>query len=182
MNTKAVFLDRDGVINVDHGYVHKPEDFEFVDGIFEACRHFQSLGYLLIVVTNQSGIARGMYSEQQFQDLTEWMVGRFRDEGVEISRVYHCPHHPDYGTEQERHCHCRKPAPGMIEQGLEAFALTPEHCVMVGDKRSDMEAARAAGLGRKILVKSGQTLNPADLELADEVWHSAAEAVQQAHH
>ncbi|SFM62199.1 D-glycero-beta-D-manno-heptose 1,7-bisphosphate 7-phosphatase [Marinobacter zhejiangensis] len=177
MSKKAVFLDRDGVINVDHGYVHKPDDFEFVEGIFDACRHFQSLGYLLIVVTNQSGIARGMYNEQQFQALTEWMTDRFRDEGVTISQVYHCPHHPDYGSEAERHCSCRKPEPGMILQGLKEFDLDPAQCIMIGDKRGDMEAAEAAGLGRKILVKSGQSLKAADHELADEVWQSAGEAV-----
>ena len=158
MSSKAVFLDRDGVINVDHGYVHKLEHFEFVDGIFEACCHFQTLGHLLIVVTNQSGIARGMYSKKQFQTLTDWMIDCFRDKGVEISRVYHCPHHPDYGSELERYCNCRKPKPGMIEQAIDDYQLNPSECVMVGDKKSDMEAAQAAGIGRMILIKSGQTL------------------------
>ena len=178
MSQKAVFLDRDGVINVDHGYVHKPEDFEFIDGIFEACRHFQSLGYLLIVVTNQSGIARGMYTEQQFQDLTRWMIDRFKTEGVEITRVYHCPHHPDYGSEEERHCQCRKPAPGMILQAVRDYGLYPGGCIMIGDKHGDMEAAAAANLGRKILVQSGQSLTPEDKASADLVWPSAASALQ----
>ncbi|MCD1631094.1 D-glycero-beta-D-manno-heptose 1,7-bisphosphate 7-phosphatase [Marinobacter shengliensis] len=152
MTNKAVFLDRDGVINVDHGYVYRKEGFEFVDGIFEACRHFQEQGYLLIVVTNQSGIARGMYSEAQFQELTDWMVERFKEQGVTISRVYHCPHHPDFGPEDERDCDCRKPKPGMILRGIEEFDLDPSECIMIGDKESDMEAAEAANLSGKIMV------------------------------
>ncbi|WBU41973.1 MULTISPECIES: D-glycero-beta-D-manno-heptose 1,7-bisphosphate 7-phosphatase [Marinobacter] len=152
MTNKAVFLDRDGVINVDHGYVYRKEDFEFVDGIFEACRHFQEQGYLLIVVTNQSGIARGMYSEAQFQELTDWMVERFKEQDVTITKVYHCPHHPDFGPADERDCDCRKPKPGMILRGIEEFELEPKLCLMVGDKVSDMTAAESADLGTGILL------------------------------
>lgn len=152
MTNKALFLDRDGVINVDHGYVYRKEDFEFVDGIFEACRHFQEQGYLLIVVTNQSGIARGMYSEAQFQELTDWMVERFKEQGVTITKVYHCPHHPDFGPADERDCDCRKPKPGMILRGIEEFDLAPAECIMIGDKESDMKAAEAAHLSRRIMV------------------------------
>ena len=152
MTNTAVFLDRDGVINVDHGYVYRKEDFEFVDGIFEACRHFQEQGYLLIVVTNQSGIARGMYTEAQFQELTDWMMERFKKHGVTISKVYHCPHHPDFGPAGERDCDCRKPKPGMILRGIEEYELDPNECILVGDKISDMEAATSAGIGLKLLV------------------------------
>ncbi len=152
MTNKAVFLDRDGVINVDHGYVYRKEDFEFVDGIFEACRRFQDQDYLLIVVTNQSGIARGMYTEEQFQELTEWMLERFRDQGVDIAKVYHCPHHPDFGPTKDRHCNCRKPKPEMIKRGLREFQLEPANCIMIGDKVSDMKAAEAARIGLGILV------------------------------
>ena len=91
---KAVFLDRDGVINLDHGYVYQPEQFEFIDGVFEACRHFQSQGYLLIIVTNQSGIGRGFYSEASFASLTRWMQQTFVQHGVDVAGVYYCPHHP----------------------------------------------------------------------------------------
>lgn len=152
MTNKAVFLDRDGVINVDHGYVYRQEDFEFVDGIFEVCRHFQDQGYLLIVVTNQSGIARGMYTEDQFRELTGWMLGRFKEQGVTINKVYHCPHHPDFGPERERNCDCRKPKPGMLLRGIEEFDLEPVDCIMIGDKESDMEAAEAANLSRRVMV------------------------------
>ncbi len=154
MTRKAVFLDRDGVINEDHGYVYRKEDFEFVDGIFEACQRFQHQGYLLIVVTNQSGIARGMYTEAQFQKLTDWMVERFREQGVTITKVYHCPHHPDFGPAYERNCDCRKPKPGMILRGIEEFELVPKLCMMVGDKASDMTAAESADLGTGILLNN----------------------------
>lgn len=176
MNRKAVFLDRDGVINVDHGYVHRPEDFEFVEGVFEACRDFQDKGYLLIVVTNQSGIARGMYSEQDFQKLTAWMLTRFGDEGVDISHVYHCPHHPDFGPEGARNCQCRKPRPGMILAGLADYDLDPEQCMFIGDTKSDMQAAHAANIGRKILVRTGKPVSPEGEALADEIWNSIGDA------
>lgn len=155
MSEKAVFLDRDGVINVDHGYVYRKEDFEFVDGIFEICRHFQNQGYLLIVVTNQSGIARGLYTEEQFQELTAWMVERFRDHGVTINKVYHCPHHPEFGPQAQRSCNCRKPQPGMITAALEEFQLDPGQCIMIGDKVSDLKAADAAGISTGILLGKG---------------------------
>lgn len=174
MTNKAVFLDRDGVVNVDHGYVYRKEDFEFVDGIFEACRHFQEQGYLLIVVTNQSGIARGMYSEAQFQELTDWMVERFKEQGVTISKVYHCPHHPDFGPAGERDCDCRKPKPGMILRGIEEFGLDPAECIMVGDKPSDVAAAERAGIGTKVRVLTGRLLvmlpnNEASLSLLTHI-------------
>ncbi|GGE74750.1 D,D-heptose 1,7-bisphosphate phosphatase [Streptosporangium jomthongense] len=178
MSRKAVFLDRDGVINVDHGYVYRPGEFEFIEGVFDACRHLHALGYLLIVVTNQSGIARGKYTEQDFRKLTEWMKDRFAREGAPLTHVYHCPHHPDYGNADERDCYCRKPMPGMIIAGLNDYGLTAEDCIMIGDKRADMEAASAAGIGKKVLVMSGHALSPADLDTADSVWQSIREATR----
>ena len=156
MSNKAVFLDRDGVINVDHGYVYRKEDFEFVDGIFEVCRYFQQQGYLLIVVTNQSGIARGMYTEEDFQRLTEWMQDRFREEGIEIAAVYHCPHHPKFGPVESRNCDCRKPRPGMILQGIADFDVKANESIMIGDKPSDREAAESAHIGETLLIESGR--------------------------
>lgn len=176
MIRKAVFLDRDGVINVDHGYVHRPEDFEFIEGVFDACRHFRDLGYLLIVVTNQSGIARGMYSDEQFDHVTRWMLDRFRSEGIEISHVYHCPHHPEYGPMEQRNCTCRKPLPGMILFGLSDYHLEPRQCILIGDSMSDMKAAQAAGIGRKILVRTGKPVSPEGEALADEIWNTIGDA------
>ena len=154
MKRKAVFLDRDGIINVDHGYVYKPEDFEFIDGVFDACRHFHQLGYLLIVVTNQSGIARGMYTEQDFQALTRWMQARFAEEGAPITHVYHCPHHPDFGSEADRNCDCRKPMPGMLDRAITEYNLNPATCMMVGDKESDMRAAQQASIKKLFFFSS----------------------------
>lgn len=149
---KAVFLDRDGVINVDRGYVFRPEDFEFIDGIFDVCRRYQAQGYLLIVVTNQSGIARGLYSEQDFARLTGWMCERFREEGVTITAVYHCPHHPDFGPPEARRCNCRKPAPGLLLQAIAEHDIDPARSILIGDKPADMAAAAAAGIGEYWLV------------------------------
>src|SRR4029079_2746485 len=95
---KALFLDRDGVINIDRGYVCAQDDFEFVDGIFDVCRHATSLGYLIIVVTNQAGIGRGYYSEEDFTQLPEWMCRAFGEQGAPIAKVYFCPFHPEFGV------------------------------------------------------------------------------------
>jgi heptosyltransferase I len=168
---KAVFLDRDGVINVDHGYVSTPEQFEFVDGVFEACQHFLKQGYKLVVVTNQSGIARGYYSPEQFEALTHWMLQQFSEHGVHITAVYHCPHHPTKGqAPYVQDCKCRKPAPGMLLQAIAEHGIDPAQSIMVGDKVADMQAAAAAGVGHKVLVQSGQPFSSQEAALADEVW------------
>ena len=100
---KALFLDRDGVININHGYVSKKEDFDFIDGIFELCRKARKKGYAIIIVTNQSGIARGYYSEDEFKRLTRWVEHQFWKQGIQILHTFHCPHHPDYSFS----CCCR---------------------------------------------------------------------------
>lgn len=149
---KALFLDRDGVINIDHAYVHKIDDFEFVDGIFALCRRFQSSGYEIVVVTNQSGIGRGYYTESDFWRLTEWMKEEFRSKNVDIAAVYFCPHHPENALgEYKQECDCRKPKPGMILKAQQELGLDLANSVMVGDKISDMEAAKQANLARAIL-------------------------------
>lgn len=143
---KALFLDRDGIINVDHGYVYKIEDFEFVKGIFDLVRIFSNRGYLIFVVTNQSGIGRGYYSEEDFQKLTAWMKDEFKKNGIEISQVCHCPHSPDAG------CSCRKPETGMIEEVLKTYSIDLPVSWMIGDKQSDMDLAKNAGLGHAIYI------------------------------
>jgi len=173
MGNKAVFLDRDGVVNVDHAYVYKIEEFEFIDGVFEACKQFQACGYQIVIVTNQSGIGRGYYTEQDFHVLTKWMVEQFKQHDIEISKVYFCPHHPTKGiADYQQDCDCRKPKPGMLLQGVKELSLDASECIMFGDKGSDMLAAKAAGFKKKILVKSGQSLTEQELSLADEVWNS----------
>lgn len=175
---KAVFLDRDGVINVDHGYISTPQQFDFIDGVFDACRYFQRQGYLLIVVTNQSGIARGYYTEQDFQQLTNWMKLQFQQQQIHIDGVYFCPHHSEKGIAPYNiDCNCRKPAPGMLLQAIREHNIDPAKSLMLGDKAADMQAAKAAGVGRKILVLSGQKLTEQDKKQADEVWPSIKTAL-----
>lgn len=152
----ALFLDRDGVINVDHAYVHKPDNFEFVDGVFELCRHAKRLGYLIFVVTNQAGIGRGYYSEQDFHALTEWMCRRFDAEGAPIDKVYFCPFHPEHGIGKYKlDSPFRKPGPGMILQAAGEFGVDLARSVLVGDNESDIRAGLAAGVGCTVLYRHG---------------------------
>lgn len=153
--TKALFLDRDGIINIDHGYVHKIEDFEFVEGIFELCQLAVAKGYDIFVITNQAGIARGLYTVADFNTLTSWMSEQFKKQGITIQEVFYCPHHPTKGiNEFKMSCQCRKPAPGMILQAQEKYTIDLEQSIFIGDKPSDMQAAEAAGISNRILVAS----------------------------
>lgn len=152
MNRPALFLDRDGVINVDHAYVCRPENFEFIDGIFELCRTARQLGYLIFVVTNQAGIGRGYYTEQDFLDLTGWMCEIFKAQGIAIDKVYYCPSHPEYGVGQYKvDSPFRKPAPGMLLQAAEEFGVDLARSVLVGDKETDIQAGIAAGVSCNLL-------------------------------
>jgi D-glycero-D-manno-heptose 1,7-bisphosphate phosphatase len=156
MHGSALFLDRDGVINVDHGYVYRPDQFEFVPGIFELARFWTNeLRRPIIVVTNQSGIGRGYFDESAHADLTRWMCDRFAAEGAAIARVYHCPYHPQHGIGEYRRDHpWRKPNPGMILQAASDLGLDLAHSAIIGDTSSDMAAGAAAGIGLRILVGS----------------------------
>lgn len=142
MTQKALFLDRDGVINKEKNYLYKKEDFEFIEGIFELCSFYQNLGYKIIVVTNQSGIARGFYSEDQFSELTSWMIGEFDKKGLHVSKVYYCPHHPEISGS----CSCRKPETGMFLSAQAEFDIDLKNSIMVGDNERDIEAAHKAGI------------------------------------
>lgn len=154
-HSPALFLDRDGIINIDHGYVCKQEDFEFVEGIFELCRTAKRLGYLIFVVTNQAGIGRGYYTKQDFLRLTDWMCEVFRDKGVFIDNVYFCPSHPEHGVGQYKtDSPYRKPGPGMILQAAEEFGIDLAKSVLVGDKETDIQAGMAAGLGCNLLYRA----------------------------
>lgn len=153
----ALLLDRDGVINVDHGYVHHPEDFEFIDGIFDVARAAHTSGYKLIVITNQAGIARGYYSEQQFHQLTAWMCNEFSNAGAPIEKVYFSPFHPTEGLgKYKKDDISRKPRPGMICQAQREMNFDLGRSILIGDKASDIQAGITAGVGTNLLL----TKNP----------------------
>lgn len=163
MMRKALFLDKDGVINIDHGYVCSPERTDFMDGIFGLCRAATQHGYLNVVVTNQAGIARGYYSERDFHAYMDWVRKEFLRNGAQIDAMYFCPHHPTTGFGGYLcDCECRKPKPGMLLRAIREMNLDVGRSVMLGDKLSDMEAAQRAGTGRRILLE--QHREQAELE------------------
>ncbi|MCU0984855.1 MAG: HAD family hydrolase [Acetobacteraceae bacterium] len=149
----ALFLDRDGIINEDLGYVHRIEEFRFRSGIFALCAAAQAQELALVVVTNQAGIGRGYYGEEDFLALTRWMLKRFAAEGIRITAVEHCPDHPVHGLgSYRRENPRRKPGPGMILDACRAHGLDPAVSVMLGDRATDMQAALAAGVGTRLLL------------------------------
>lgn len=176
---KAVFLDRDGVINKDKAYVGRWEDFEFIPGAIEGLRLLQGAGYVLVVVTNQSGLARGYYAEEQYQTLTAQMLAALRQCGVEVEGVYHCPHHPGgVISELSVVCDCRKPAPGMLIQAARELNLSMQDSLLIGDKPSDIQAARAAGVAKAYAVKSDNLESEAELMLADGYFENLLACAQ----
>jgi D-glycero-D-manno-heptose 1,7-bisphosphate phosphatase len=151
---RALFLDRDGTINVDYGYVYKREDFRFIDGIFELVAESTRLDYLNIIVTNQSGIGRGYYSELDFHNLMAWVSDQFMYRGGKIHGIYFCPDHPEYGLgEYKRDSVMRKPSPGMILKAAEEHNVDLSRSVLIGDSIRDLEAGRAANVGCSLLFR-----------------------------
>ncbi len=146
MSNKTLFIDRDGIINVDHGYTHKIDAFEFMPGIFNLLSLFQLNGYQLFIVTNQSGIGRGYYTLDDFEKLTDWMLNELDTQGIKIKKVFYCPHKP------EDKCTCRKPKTGMIEQALKSFDIDLTHSWMIGDKQSDIDLAYNAHIAKSIAI------------------------------
>ena len=135
---KAVFLDRDGTINVEKNYLYKIEDFEFLPGVIDGLKLLQEAGFLLIIITNQSGIARGYYNEEDFDRLNHWMLEQLKNAGVIISRVYYCPHLPDAPVEMYRKdCDCRKPKLGMFDQAIRDYNIDISLSYAIGDKLRD---------------------------------------------
>lgn len=177
---RAVFLDRDGVINVDKGYISQVDDFEFIDGVIEACIKLKEKGYLLVVITNQSGIARGYYTEEQFHTLTEWMDWSFADRGVDLDGIYYCPHHNEKGIgEFKVDCDCRKPKPGMLLSAIEELNLDVTNSILVGDKVSDIQAGIAAGVASNYLVRTGEAITEEGEKLATAVFDDLASLVEK---
>jgi D-glycero-D-manno-heptose 1,7-bisphosphate phosphatase len=176
MSARALFLDRDGVVNEEVGYLHRIEDVRFIDGIFSLCRTASRLGYRLIVVTNQAGIARGFYTEDDFESLMKWMREALRAEGVELDAVYYCPFHPEHGIGKYRREHDdRKPGTGMLRRAAREFDLSLADSVMVGDRCSDIAAANSAGLRKVFLIKGTEaecsgTFDPVEALEEVERW------------
>lgn len=169
---KAVFLDRDGTLNTDLGYVHQIDDFKFIDGTIHALRQLKQMGYLLVLVTNQSGIARGYFSEQQFLQLTEWMDWSLAEQGVDLDGIYYCPHHPNGKGKFQQTCRCRKPEAGMLEDAIKALNIDPAQSIMIGDKLEDLQAGMNAGIPTNILVKTGKPITKQAEQLATTVLES----------
>ena len=149
MKKPALFLDRDGVINVNYGYVHQKQNFVFIDGIFDLVHEANKLGYLVVVITNQAGIGRGFYSENDFLELTEWMKQEFLIRNAKIDAVYFCPHHPTEGIGKfKQNCVCRKPKPGMFYNAIRDLKINVDRSIMIGDNESDLIASQIAGVGQ----------------------------------
>ena len=171
---KPIFLDRDGTLNIDHGYVHEIDQFQFIDGSIDTLKKLKEMGYLLVLVTNQSGIARGYFTEQQFLQLTEWMDWSLADRGVDLDGIYYCPHHPEGIGEFKENCDCRKPKPGMLLQAIKELNIDPTYSVMVGDKVDDIKAGISAGVKINVLVKTGKAITDEGESLANYVLDSIA--------
>ena len=153
MPIKTIFLDRDGVINKEVNYLHRIEDFEFISGVFEACAHFIELGYKIIIVTNQSGIQRGYFKENDYENLSNWMIKQFNKQGIDILDSFHCPHSP------ESNCTCRKPQPVMLIKAKNKHNINMKSSWLIGDKEDDITSGASSGVLNTILVKSGHKIN-----------------------
>jgi D-glycero-D-manno-heptose 1,7-bisphosphate phosphatase len=168
---KAAFIDRDGVINEDREFVHRSADFHFIPGSIEALRVLRAAGYRLVVITNQSGIGRRLFSEADYLELESYMRARLEQAGVVLDGIEYCPHAPG------ANCECRKPRPGMLLTAMRKLDIEPSQSVLVGDRRADIEAGRAAAVRRCFLVQSGKKLTAGDLQLADGVYPDLAACV-----
>jgi D-glycero-D-manno-heptose 1,7-bisphosphate phosphatase len=169
MSIKTIFLDRDGVINKEINYLHKIEDFEFINGVFETCQYLISLDYKIIIITNQSGISRGYYTETDYRIINNWMLIQFKKNDINILDVFHCPHLPN------SNCNCRKPKPGMLLEAKYKYDIDMQKSWLIGDKEIDIIAANRADITNTILVKSGHKINEANSNakhILDSIYQS----------
>jgi len=180
---KAVFLDRDGTINEEMGYINHIDRFRIFEFVPAAIRRFNENGFKVIVITNQSGVARGYFSEELLNEVHNYLLHFVESESARIDKIYYCPHHPDEGTvEYRRDCNCRKPRTGMIEKALEDFDIDMDQSYMIGDRFKDMEFGRRVGL-KTIFLLTGygkgeytyqRSLWPFQPDLICENLHDAA--------
>lgn len=171
---KAIFLDRDGTLNIDYGYVHDIDHFYFIEGSIEALKALQEMGYALVLVTNQSGIARGYFTEEEFNQLTEWMDWSLEDRGVHLDGIYYCPHHPKGTGKYKKECDCRKPKPGLLLEAMADLGIDPKKSIMIGDKLDDVIAGKQANVGTTVLVQTGKEVTEEIAIQADYVIDSIA--------
>lgn len=150
MKRPCFFLDRDGIINIDTGYIYKKEDYIFQKNAFNFLKKIQEK-YLLIIITNQSGISRGFYSEEEYHSLTTWIKSELKKEDIVLTEVYHCPH------QEEDNCTCRKPKPGNFLKAIEKHKIDIKNSWMIGDRESDIEASIHAGIQNHILIAPNDT-------------------------
>lgn len=155
---KVIFLDRDGIINEDIGYLFKVEDFNFMEGIFNSCKYLQSKGFQLIIITNQSGIGRKYYNEKDFHLINNWMLEKFTEQNINILEVLYCPHKP------EDNCSCRKPKTGMFDKIHKKYIVNKEDSWMIGDKETDIKAAINFGLTNTIIIENGRKIDKKNSE------------------
>ena len=155
---KAVFIDRDGVINSDEGhyYVFRPEDFEINDGIMHGLKQLSDTGYQLIIVTNQGGVAKGEYSEEDVHTVHAYLKDQLRKNNIELTAIYYCPHHNSVSE-----CDCRKPKPGMILQAIEEHQIDAKKSFLIGDSKRDIEAGQKAGLKQCFKIEANASILPA---------------------
>lgn len=170
MKNKALFLDRDGTINIDYGYVYRHEDFHFIKGVFDLVSAAKDLGYLVIIVTNQSGIGRGYYTESDFHILMDWVKSQFERQGGSIDAVYFCPDHPNYGKgAYQRDTIMRKPGPGMLLKAAQEWNIDLSQSILVGDSEADIKAGQLAGVGKICHFVSTVQMKSVDIEQVDDI-------------
>lgn len=144
---RAAFFDRDGVLNEDIGFAHRPDQITWMPGAREAVKRLNDAGFLVFVVTNQAGVARGLYSEEHVRTLHRWMQQELHAVGAHVDAFYHCPHHPEHGEPPYRtNCACRKPEPGMLLQAMAEWPVEPKGSFLIGDRDTDLQAAQRAGI------------------------------------
>ena len=156
---KVAFIDRDGVINKEVGYLHRIEDFEYTHNCVEGLKALVDCGFALIVVTNQAGIAKGLYSVNDFERLMSWMTADLARYGIKFKDILFCPHHPDGIVEKyTAKCEFQKPSPGMFLKARDRYGIDMKSSIVIGDKLTDIQAGRDSGVGRAFLVESGHAI------------------------
>ena len=153
----ALFLDRDGIINIDYGFVSEKENFKFQDDIFDLCQFFKSLDFRIIIITNQSGIGRGLFTVDKFHTLTNWMLEAFEERGIRVDLVLASALDPNNSSASEFEKNFRKPGPGMLIAAQEIFQLDLEHSLLIGDRETDIQAGKIAGVGHLYAVSTVPT-------------------------